>query len=141
MVVDTHNYLGFIYRITHKETGRFYVGKKQAFFLKQPKQRGCKSVVTDRASPKFKSACWRESDWRTYTGSSKAFTEYMKDEGKDQFTFEIIRLCRSKSHLHYAEVEAMVELGVLWKLDSNGDYLAFNRQIPATRFRIKEYNI
>jgi hypothetical protein len=111
------------------------------FFLNQPKQRGCKSVVTDRASPKFKSQCWKESDWKTYIGSSKTFREFIKEEGEESFTFEIIRLCRSKSHLHYAEVEAMVEYAVLWKCDENGDHLAFNRQIPATRFRVKDYNI
>ena len=140
MKADTKNYLGFLYCITHSETGRMYVGKKQYFYIKQPRKKGCKSLISDKSSPRFKGSCWTENGWRDYTGSSKDFNKFLKTEGNDKFTFEIIRQCRSKSELHYGEVEEMVVRGVLWKKDADGEYIYFNRQIGATRFRIPNYD-
>jgi hypothetical protein len=139
VTANTHDYLGFIYKITHKKTGKSYIGKRQYFYLKQPRKRGCKSITTDRSSPQWRSSCWRENSWRDYTGSSKKFNKYIKTEGKDNFTFEILGQFKNKSSLHYAEIEALVNHGVLWRKDSNGEYVFFNRQIPAIRFRVDNY--
>lgn len=135
---DPYHYLGFIYRIEHVDGGA-YIGRRQYHYIKQPRKRGCKTLVTDKSSPKWKPSCWVESDWREYTGSSKKFNEFIEQEGKDKFRFEIIKQCHTKAHLHYAEVEALVEYGVLWKKNTEGRYIYFNRQIPATRFRVANY--
>jgi hypothetical protein len=139
MVADTHSYLGFIYHIYHKETLQAYLGRKQYFYIKQPRKKGCKTLCTDRSDSKWRSSCWKSSDWYTYTGSSKKFNEYIELEGKDAFQFDIIKQCYTKSQLHYAEVQALVDYGVLWKRNEDGDYIYFNRQIPATRFRVPNY--
>lgn len=106
--------------------------------MKQPRKYGCKTAVPDRSSPKWKQECWKESNWREYTGSSKDFNKFIKDEGINKFTFEILKQCTKKSHLHYAEVEALVMEGVLWKMQ-DGEPKYFNRQIPAVKFRVKDY--
>lgn len=136
---NPHDYFGFIYEITDETSGKKYIGKKQYWMAKRVS--GCRAKVSDRQSKKWKPNCWRESDWRTYEGSSKTLKGWMKDHPDHKYSYRIIRQCRSRGTLHYAEVEALVKSGAIWRLqESTGDHLYFNRQIPATRFRpVAEY--
>ena len=45
----------------------------------------------------------KESDWKTYTGSSDRLNKDIEELGKDKFKFEIIRSCGNKSELAYME--------------------------------------
>ena len=82
---------GFVYMITHIQTGRKYIGKK--FFtkskIKQVKGKKKRSRVS--------------SDWMTYWGSNKKLQEEIKENGVDQYVREILHLCGSRSELSYWE--------------------------------------
>jgi len=80
---DTINNFGFVYLITNKKTKKAYIGCKQ-YFVK----RNGKDV---------------ESNWRSYTGSSKYLNEDIKKLGKKNFTFKILLECKNKRSLRYYE--------------------------------------
>ena len=130
---DPSNYFGFIYLIEHV-SGKKYIGKKQYFLSATRRQK-----VTDRQSPKWNPAAWRESDWRTYTGSSNDLNKAIKRDGKLLYLFTILRHCRSKGDLHYAEIEEQVSRNVLKARLPNGEYEYYNKSIAAIRFRPPDY--
>ena len=80
---DKENNFGFVYLITNKKTKKAYIGCKQ-YFVK----RNGKDV---------------ESNWRSYTGSSKYLNEDIKKLGKKNFTFKILLECKNKRSLRYYE--------------------------------------
>jgi len=135
---DTKNYFGFIYIIRDITSGRKYIGKKQ-FFGARRVMKGCKSKITDRQSPKWKTCCWREMAWRVYSGSSKSLDKWMTAHPDHKYVFEIIHLCRSKGVLHYLELKEMWERDVLRLKLESGEYEYFNRSIGAIRFRPPEF--
>ena len=69
-ILTPDNSFGFIYYVENKLNGKKYIGKKQYFSY--------------RAGKKHK-----ESDWKTYTSSSKYLDEDIKINGIDNFYFEI----------------------------------------------------
>ena len=99
---------GFIYIITCLPTGRKYIGKKQ-----------CKSVLKRRPlkGKKNKRHEVIETDWKTYTSSSRELNEDIVKYGKEQFDFSIIRLCDSKFALAYYEAKIQFEEEVLLRSD------------------------
>ena len=135
---EPEKYFGFVYLIEHKPTGRKYVGRKN-FWLKNSstKKRKCKSALPDRGSDKWKPECWRESDWRTYKGSSKNVMEAMAKD-PEGWTFTIIRQCRSRGVLTYCEVMEQWDRRVLHSKLPDDTYEYMNRQIGAIKFRPKE---
>lgn len=52
--------LGFVYRVTHRSSGRYYIGKKQAVTM--AKLKPLKGKTRNRRK-------LRETDWRKYTMS------------------------------------------------------------------------
>lgn len=95
---------GFIYVITNKLNGRGYIGKKQ--------------ILTTRKRPplkgkKRKRSFVLETDWKTYTSSSNEVNEDILKHGKENFIFEIVRWCNSKSALAYYEAKLQFEHDVL----------------------------
>ena len=72
------DHLGFVYIITHRETGKFYIGCKHLWKFKKGSRKKNKP-----------------STWKKYTGSSASLTEAMEEHGKDAFTFEILHLCKN----------------------------------------------
>lgn len=129
-------YFGYIYLVTHLPTGRMYCGRKQYFRSKRIA--GCSNRVTDRQSEKFKLKCWTDSGWRIYTGSSSSLNKLIEEEGKDNFKFEILKQCRSKSHLHYEECKELWKRDVLQAKFEDGTFVYFNNSIPAQKFKIQE---
>jgi hypothetical protein len=98
-----NKHFGFLYKITRKETGQYYVGIKQLF--KQVKLKPLKGKKNKRIR-------FKDSDWRTYTGSG-----VISDEARDfpeRFSFEILSLYDTKRELQYAEVEYLVKNGCLF---------------------------
>jgi len=85
---DWREYLGFIYRIEHKESGKFYIGKK-LFYKAAPK--------------KGREIMFEESDWRTYWGSCKELVADVRLYGKEAYSRTIIHHARSKSELALIE--------------------------------------
>lgn len=96
-------YIGFVYRITNLESGKLYIGKKN-FFSTQSKQ---KTVVlkTTGEKKKKKVRTTKESDWRSYYGSSDDVRKDVDALGEASFKREILRLCSSKGELSYYEAK------------------------------------
>lgn len=95
---------GFIYIITNKKTGRRYIGKKQIVSkVKLPPLKG-------NARKRSKIV---ETNWKEYTSSSNEVNEDILQFGKENFTFEIVRWCCSKSELAYQEIKMQLEHDVL----------------------------
>lgn len=98
------NPFGFVYLITNKATGRKYVGKKQMVSKRTRKPlKGKKNKRRDVV----------ESDWKTYTSSSREINEDLIKYGKEQFEFIILRICNSKWENAYYEIKEQIERNVL----------------------------
>jgi len=128
--VEPKKFFGFVYLITHKETGRKYVGKKQ-LWVADGKHR---FRPTHIQSDKWKWGHWKESNWKTYTGSSTELNKDIRSFGKDAFIFEILGLYSSKGDLHYAEVEEQVFRDVLRASLPDGKREYYNKSIANIRF-------
>ena len=98
-MIDAH--VGFVYKITNTNDGRFYIGKK--LFTRA----GYKSVKKKRKKIRV------ESDWKNYYSSSDELNEDVNKLGKHIFKREILRLCKSKSECTYHEAKYQFDLEVL----------------------------
>ena len=88
---DIQDHLGFVYLITHMPTGRKYVGKKFFTKAKTKQVKGKKKKI--RVS----------SDWETYWSSSEELTTEVKQNGEENYTREILHLCKTRSACSYWE--------------------------------------
>ena len=98
MISDNY---GFVYLITKTLTGRKYIGKK--FFYSS------KTKVVKGKKKKFKVS----SDWKTYYGSSAEVTKDVLQLGQENFSREIIYLCKSKGECGYIEAKEQFTKGAL----------------------------
>lgn len=118
---------GFVYLITNKITGRKYIGKKQFNSYRSKK-------VKDK---KRRKRYILESDWKDYWGSCEELLEDIKELGEDNFSREILRLCKTKRDLTYSEVELQIKADVLTALDEKGNRLYYNSNIMSRWFSEK----
>jgi hypothetical protein len=88
---QTEGYFGFVYLITHIKTGQRYVGKK--FFTKS------KTKQVKGKKKKIRVA----SDWETYWGSNTKLQEDVKLNGEEEYTREVLHLCKNRSECSYWE--------------------------------------
>lgn len=95
---------GFIYEIKNNVTGKTYIGKKQC--TRKIKKKPLKGKKRNRIENK-------ESDWKTYTGSSVDLNEDITKIGKEKFTFKILKVCGSKWELGYEEIKEQISRDVL----------------------------
>lgn len=94
----------FVYIITNTSNDRKYVGKKLAKFkVTRPPLKG----------KKRKRKSTKESDWKTYWGSSEHLKNDVKDLGEDKFIREILYFCPSKGSAGYLEAREQFERNVL----------------------------
>ncbi len=70
----------------------------------------------------------------------KILNKAIRINGKDKYVFTILRQCRSKGDLHYAEIEEQVFRNVLKATLKDGDYEYYNKSIAAIRFRPPEFH-
>ena len=101
--------MGFVYRIENKETKKFYIGQKK--IIKVEKRPPLKGKVRKRKIVK-------QSDWRTYCGSSNDLKADVKALGEDKFKFEIIKFCDCKWLMTYWELYYQMMNHVLFREDS-----------------------
>jgi hypothetical protein len=109
---DIGNNYGFVYLITHVKTGRKYIGKK--FFSKA----GYKQVKGKRKKIR------KPSDWLTYWGSNKTLLEDVKTLGEENFTREILHLCKTRSECAYLELREQIDNRVLESDSWYNDWIA-----------------
>jgi hypothetical protein len=104
----TEETFGFIYEITNNTTNKKYIGKKQC--ISKIRRKPLKGKKRSRID-------FKESDWKSYTSSSKDLNEDIQKYGKENFTFKIIKTCDSKWSLAYYEIKEQIDKNVL--LDEN----------------------
>jgi hypothetical protein len=103
--------VGFIYVMTNKESGRRYIGKK--YIYSERKKSLTKKEIALLENKRLKK--WKtvitESDWLTYTSSSKDVNEEIKNG--QEFYREIIEFTYSKIQTTYLEVKLQFVYNVL----------------------------
>lgn len=102
-------FTGFVYRITHVPTGRFYIGKKNIMAKRKGKM--------------------VPSNWQKYWGSSEALALDLTAHGHDQFKREIVAFALTKGSLTYAEIEEQIRCDVLGAKLADGSPASYNRNI------------
>lgn len=129
--------MGFVYRIENKETGKFYIGQKK--IIKVEKRPPLKGKVRKRKIVK-------QSDWKTYCGSSNDLKNDVKTLGEDKFKFTIIRFCDSKWECSYWELYHQMHNHVLFREDSYNGIInvrisKFQKFIEQYRDEVQNLNI
>lgn len=105
---------GFIYIVTHRPSGKSYIGKKVLYH--NIKKKLTKKELAEQTGPGRKSTTKvvaKESDWKTYYGSAKPILELIKEGKQQEFTREILQLVPNKKLLTYYECKYLFEYGVL----------------------------
>lgn len=130
---DITDWVGFVYKITNKQTERSYFGKKFFFMTTRKK-------VKNRKNRKI---IKKPSNWRNYTGSSKWLNEDIILLGKENFKFEIISLHENRSSLAYKEVKMIVNNDALVYKDKfyNGCMAAIKYHPTPESEKEKEFKI
>ncbi len=90
------DHLGFVYQITHVDSGKSYIGCKHLWKFKRKSKKRI-----------------RASEWRNYCSSSNHLKPVISKQGKESFKFLILMLCPTKRDLYYNEYKLQMELGVL----------------------------
>ena len=98
---DAEGYFGFVYLITHNPTGRKYIGKK--FFTKA----GTRQIKGKKKKIR------KTSDWETYWGSNTELQAEVTKNGEEQYTREILHLCKSRSECSYWETFEILSVFVI----------------------------
>ena len=94
----------FVYLITNTITGMMYVGKKLAKF---------KTTKKPLKGKKNKRRGTKESDWKTYWGSSERLSADIEKIGEDKFTRQILYYCASRGVASYLEAKEQFNRKVL----------------------------
>ena len=94
----------FVYLITNTTNDKKYIGKKLAKF---------KTTKPPLKGKKNKRRGTKESDWRTYWGSSDNLQADVLELGEDKFTREILHICPSRGVASYLEAEEQFNRKVL----------------------------
>lgn len=101
----------FVYSITHKETGKSYIGRK--------------NFVTSKGN---------DAKWKSYTSSSKSLNADIKTMGKNSFDFIILSVHEDNMSLGLAEIEKQIELHVLDAKLLDGSKAFYNQTINYVKF-------
>ena len=97
-------YEGFVYLITNLINNRKYIGKKLAKF---------KTTKPPLKGKKNKRRGYKESDWKTYWGSSDKLNQDIETLGEENFTREILYFCKGRGEMSYIEAREQFDRRVL----------------------------
>jgi hypothetical protein len=105
---------GFIYITTHKSSGVSYIGKKSLYHnVKRKLTKKELAEQTGRGRKPTTQVVQKESDWKTYYGSTKQIVELIKGGKQEDFTREILQFVFNKKLLTYHECKYLFSYGVL----------------------------
>lgn len=121
--------IGFIYKIVHIPSGKFYIGKKSLSSKRRVKlgKRELQRMKEERKELgvsgrlPIKKTVIKSSDWLDYYSSSDWIKEEVKSGNQTQFSREIIQFCTSKKSLSYWEVYWQFKYDVLSNEQSLND--------------------
>ena len=99
IVINIENFVGFVYQILEKDTGKSYIGYKK-FWKKVTKQ-----PLKGRKNKRHSKV---ESDWRTYNSSCEKLAKKI-EENPENYEKVIIRLCSSVSEMKAYEAYIQLE--------------------------------
>ena len=107
---------GFVYIITNLRNGKAYIGCKQYMHYNRLKE--------------------RESDWKTYAGSSKWLSQDIEERGKKHFKFEVIAEYKNKRSLRYYELYYQMKHNVLTStLEGTDEPAYYNSRVGGKFYR------
>ena len=92
---------GFVYIITNNSTNKKYIGKKFFYSTKTKQVKGKRKRIKV------------SSDWQSYYGSNEVLKGDVKLLGEENFSREIIHLCKSKGVCGYLEAKEQFIRNVL----------------------------
>ena len=108
------DYVGFVYCITEKESGKKYVGKKFFWSVRKlPPLKGKTRKRTKRT----------QSDWQKYFGSNERLKLLVEERGAEAYEREILRLCVTKGQCSYYEAKAQFDRDVLLRDDYFNEFI------------------
>ncbi len=100
--------VGFVYVVTDETPGMKYIGKKLLVSKKKrPPLKGKKRKRIEVV----------ETDWKDYFGSSEEVKRLVEHRGREKFSREIVRLCRTKGEMSYYEAKLQFDTECLFKPD------------------------
>ena len=112
--LDCENAFGFIYLIRETKTGMMYIGKKMF--------RGT-----------GKSNKGRQSNWKTYTSSSKEINSLIEQNGKDSFEFYVLEQYYTRGGFSWAETWSQCYVEV-----PSNNHIWYNRFIDKVQWKSSE---
>lgn len=101
--------LGFVYRITRLKDGKFYIGQKKVIRIERKPP--LKGKIRKRVFVK-------QTDWRTYSGSSVELKMDILKAGEKAFKFEIIQFVETKWELSFWELWWQMKEDVMFRDDT-----------------------
>ena len=107
-------YVGFVYLITERDTGKKYIGKK--FFWSKRRLPPLKGKSRKRTVVK-------ESDWKDYYGSSETLKILVEHKGGEAYYREILHLCEPKGECSYLEAKEQFLRDVLLREDYYNEFI------------------
>jgi hypothetical protein len=102
---DVGAYKAYVYLITNSVTGRKYIGKKKFLFKRTKTLKGKKKRV------------FAPSDWQDYYGSSEELKRDVAELGVENFTREILHLCKTPGESSYLEAREQILADALLRDD------------------------
>lgn len=113
--LDSNNAFGFIYIIKEKSTNMMYIGKKLF-----------------RGTGKTNNG--KQSNWKTYTSSSKDLNAIINEKGKDAFDFYVLEQYYTRGGLSWAETWSQCYVEV-----PTNNHIWYNRFIDKVQWRSTEH--
>jgi|TARA_B110000908_G_C10263797_1_gene461644 hypothetical protein len=116
-------FFGFVYLITNTISNRKYIGRKYFGTTRRVKVKGKTRRKVIR----------KESDWRSYVGSSKSVLADVLSIGISNFKFEILFLGETKGQVNYMEENLQHKANVMIRTDYYNDCVG-SRKFVSVKF-------
>jgi hypothetical protein len=112
---NINDYEGYIYMTSFLDVNRQYIGKKNFFHNTNVKlgKKELANLPTARGKKPSKKKVTKESDWKTYYGSSQEVKDLLKITPKDRIIRSVLHICKTKKELTYYECKYLFQYGVL----------------------------